>query len=1097
MLARGRTPRSRVLAVTLLAPCVLLAGFTGCGGGGASPDQIGGGGFYLLETAPPNNGRIYLNESIRLTFTNPVDLASATFNSIAFFVRDVNGNPLTESVVGTFRHGRDANDVVDPRIIEFVPKTPTNDTYSDGGFRPARQYVLSVVHATNNAAPTLRDRDGRPIATAARLRGMMFTTATGSTPQELFLDRRVGGPRVLSVDASPKFDDRVSLNDLGGEPVEFAIRFDQALNPRSSNVPLRQPVEPVRGNARRQGRIFLEYDDPQLGDKQWIRAAVEMPINDLVSSTVVLRPDGILPNDAEIRVIVEATLEDISGESNIREQDYERVVATFKTERRHTLQFDAVVFDFENSDYSDPEAAFRDPVAELANGELKAAFDYEGVETPLNFEPTAASNILSTDFTQLVPSNGLPFDVVGGVFRINDIKINKGITVSGVGTNAMVWLASGDVTVDGHLHVNGGQGGRVDGLNGANFPTAGGQGVCTGGNGGKGSPNTSNTSPKGEDGFGPYQRPSFGGEGGQAACGPSASYGSGGGGGSHAQVGDADFEVVWGADWSAKGKGGDGAGGNGRIGGAAGPKLFVDKDDGNDFWGRTLDSNGRVVFGEMRTPSGGGGGGGGGDRSRDANCSTGPNFFLDSKAGGGGGGGGCLIIKALGTITIGPEGRISADGGNGGGGMWAGSSGLAGSGGGGAAGMVVLEAARVVIYQRGGRWAQKDTSFAISADSGIGAATSRPRKYMSGGRPNRGGFGGMGLVQILTPAGRDEDRTGNVQDDNIIVLDANHKEVANKLDWLRRGDIRPDPVLLPATYGRMSSWASRYVSTGASVRRVVKSTAGEVRATTAVPLLEPSAKDYGPDYAFAGLITSGPGQGYLSTNEITGRVDFIARRFGGLDRLPIDALESRATTHRGLFVHRVSVDSDLLPGAGHLANTSLRFFNTAGSAVAGDFRVLANDEKNVFIDARDGVLPRDVATFSILDKFFDVVTDGNPGLGGTYEIDTPRGPRRYPIANVQIGFAFHLDPANPAITGGSDAKRFPRKIDQYIYDLDSVGTSSPRELLRQLHYPFVKMRVRFNLNYDHTSPETRAGAHPVNALSQRPALRFVRLPFAY
>ena len=64
------------------------------------------------------------------------------------------------------------------------------------------------------------------------------------------------------------------------------------------------------------GRIFLIYDDPEARDA-WIPTAVELERNTLEGSTVVLRPQGVLPNNANIRVIVENTLADMAGESNV------------------------------------------------------------------------------------------------------------------------------------------------------------------------------------------------------------------------------------------------------------------------------------------------------------------------------------------------------------------------------------------------------------------------------------------------------------------------------------------------------------------------------------------------------------------------------------------------------------------------------------------------------------------------------------------------------------------------------------------------------------------------------------------------------------
>ncbi|MCA8970206.1 MAG: hypothetical protein KDC95_10495 [Planctomycetes bacterium] len=1184
--------RSAYRRSRLSVGAALLAalGFSSCSGG-SSGNQIAGGAFVVLKTEPANNGQIFLNQSIKVFFSNPIDLSTANFNTVAFLVRDQSGNPITEQVVGTFRHGQNDVGDQDPRVLEFVPRLPTNDSYTDGGFRPGRTYVISIIGSGSKSSATLRDQDGRLLSDKSPIQSMKFTTASGTTPKELFTDRTVGGPRVLGIDVSPRIGDRIGLNDLGGEPVEVSIRFNQTVNPASTNVPVGQNLDPINFQIRDKGRVFLEYDDPVLGTRRWIPGSVELPVNDLTSATVTIRPDGVLPNNTLVRVIVEAEFQDVSGESNVNDAAYDRVVGQFRTEERYPAQFDAVAFDFENSDLQDPRATFRDPVADIENGVLQASFDFEGITTVFDFRPTVPEVELNTEFARVVPSNGPEITVIGGVFRFDDVTIPRGTVVRGTGKNPMVWLTTGEFRVDGELRVDGSDGADVVALNSANLPVDGGNGVCGGGNGGVGSPETTSTSQKGQSGFGPGQVKDGGGGGGELSCGavsdrdfgsgggggshatqgdpgfgifandpratgiggagnntvggnavevpgglagadifgddvPENDFwgrlvdkdgnvvygelsapigGAGGGGGSHAQVGDAEFVTVYDADTAANGFGGDGAGPNPPVaGGEPMPSLFVDSSKDNDFWGRGFTTTGEVVIGEMKSPRGGGGGGGGGDRSASASCNAGiPNFWNDEKGGGGGGGAGALIIRALGTITIGAEGLISANGGFGGGGEDAGGCRQGGGGGGGAGGIVVLEASRVVIYQHGDLWTKKDTKFALTADGGIGShsswqTTARMQKYQTAdGRPNRGGFGGMGIVQILTPAGRDDDQTGNVQDDNIFFLDANDQELPNKLAWLEGGDIRPKPVLMPVTYGRTSSWYSRYVATGASVRRVVDSANAGVRSTTDKPALDPTDKNYGPDYYFAGLINSGDSSGYLKTDAQTGLFTFPLVRFGGVDKFAIASLEASATQYRGLDCHRVTVGSSTFPTDNSLANMEGRLFNAAGGGIA-DFRILWHDDTTLLLDARDGIVPDGAVQVGVAKKFFEVVTEGNAGLGATYRVDVGGGKfQRYPIANVQLGFAFHKDPSTPDIVGNEDNNRFPKGLDAYVYDLETTGTGSVREQLRKLHYPFVKLKVRFNLDYNYKSPDTQPGENPVNALSQRPGLRFVRLPYAY
>jgi hypothetical protein len=164
----------------------------------------------------------------------------------------------------------------------------------------------------------------------------------------------------------------------------------------------------VTWNTREKGLIFLEYDDPDLGDDQWIRAQVTVPKNDNTGSIVVLRPEGVLPNNATIRVIVEEGLQDLAGQNNRSTIGYTRIVATFETEEAFASRFDAVSVDFASTDLLDPEAALRDPFATVQNGLLTASFEFEGSDTPFDYRPTAVSTVLSTVRQQVAPVQGSP-----------------------------------------------------------------------------------------------------------------------------------------------------------------------------------------------------------------------------------------------------------------------------------------------------------------------------------------------------------------------------------------------------------------------------------------------------------------------------------------------------------------------------------------------------------------------------------------------------------------------------------------------------------------------------------------------------------------
>jgi hypothetical protein len=401
----------------------------------------------------------------------------------------------------------------------------------------------------------------------------------------------------------------------------------------------------------------------------------------------------------------------------------------------------------------------------------------------------------------------------------------------------MIFLIAGTFRLEGTLDVGGLDGQRVDTLNSANFPAGGGRGVCGGGDGGAGSPQTIRRSISGQSGYGPMQYPALGGAGGVIACTVGSRPAPGGGGGSFATQGDPWYKIKSAAGNvfpQQKGVGGWGAFRK-TPGGAPGPAYFQDGNAGNNFIGLGYDVYRRqVIPGELTIAVGGSGGGGGGDASNRCTIND-PNFYFDEKGGGGGAGGGVVLIIAEGKIILGKVARLSADGGDGGGGAWVGSSNNAGGGAGGAGGLIALYTrSHIDITIQGETYANKDYVFAVSADGGVGQLSpfggsggNVSGKYPPTTAKNMdakpaGGMGGMGLIQFMTRPGTNTDGTNTVFDDNIIL----HKgttvltgaEKQRYLAWRgfpnaagvwvddsgrataigdKEGDFRPTPILLP------------------------------------------------------------------------------------------------------------------------------------------------------------------------------------------------------------------------------------------------------------------------------------------------------------
>ncbi|MFY9345947.1 MAG: hypothetical protein WAT39_25870 [Planctomycetota bacterium] len=764
-----RPDSARLLSLATLAALAACSG----GGGSASGEVKTGGDFLVLKTEPVNGATIYLNEPVNVDFSTAVDLDSASLSTVTFQAFDQQGEPVQELVTGSFALTTSAGDAAAGRQLQFVPKFATNNTYDDGGFRAGRSYLVQLVGG-DGANTVLRDTRGKALAVPMTFQ---FTTRDGTTPAQLFKNPLAGGPARtgLTISTTTNLED-VPLGLFGTPPTEILLEFNQALNPNDTNVPVNVQTNPLLRDVTKRGRIYLEYldPDPAYGTPTtapyiWIPADVSIQRNDLTGATVALRPVGVLPNNATIRIIVEATLEDIAGESNAGNLAYDRVFGTFKTSRAYEQQWNGLVETFEELGNLDLGAAFPESQAEVGQGFLKAGFAFEGNSTSLEYEPTASEVVLNTAFTQVVPKSGLPFTVSGGVFNFKNVLIPQGVTVTGQGPNPMVWLCSGRFTVAGTLSVRGGAGARVDTLQSANYAKAGGVGVCGGGNGGEGTPSATQRDLRGGTGRGPLQEAGKGGRGGYLACANgcytgsgynSSGGGSGGGGGTMATQGDPNYRgasptvIVPNTPPTANtsfqqklGYGGTGcSGGSGSrtgttilFGGEPGDRVFVDARNDNNFWGSGIRLDGRPVriAGEIAIPMGGGGGGGGGDTSPSFNCTlTGNQPANDYSGGGGGGGGGVLIVKALEEITILASGKIIANGGHGGGGEQVGSCGEAGGGGGGAGGMVVLMSAKQIIIDAHGTssttpprflygaaagavFQGNDYSFAISADGGV------------------------------------------------------------------------------------------------------------------------------------------------------------------------------------------------------------------------------------------------------------------------------------------------------------------------------------------------------------------------------------------
>jgi hypothetical protein len=1161
-----------------------------------------GGDFFVFATDPQPDAQVFLNDSIFITFTNDVDLGTANLNSVSFAVFDLNGNSVQEQPRGTFAVHPVTDGVPgNTRVLEFRPAFPTNDTFSDGGLRPARKYLLQLAQGDARQGVTLRDRNGKGLLEPFTL---PFQTVPGDTPSQLFRDRVGGGPRVVSVTVTPAADNVVYLGKKSEGPVEVRVRFDQPLNPASTNIPkLLDPnpavINPRQVTAAQKGRAYLEYDDPDYGAAAWIPATVDLEDNSNSGSTLLLTVAGVLPNNANVRVIIDARLEDLSGDSNRNNNDYQRVAHTFRTEAAREPQFDAVLENFENSDQLDLAPTFLEPLAEFGAGYVRAGFEFEGTEEQFDYFPRVREVQLNTDFTQITPSNGAPFNVSGGVFQFRNVTIPQGVTVIGTGSKPMVWLVTGDFLVEGELRVAGGPGARVDTLQSANFPTPGGIGACGGGNGGRGSPSATDSDRQGENGFGPFQTPSGGGRGGQHSCTSSVQNcgrGGGGGGGSFSTQGDPHYILAWVTNppqptypFVGLGRGGRMCLSNNGTQAEPGPLGFTDTRRDNNFWGAGIDQarNGGAglrVLGELLNTRGGSGGGGGGDSG--SRCPPNPGFITDTKGGGGGAGGGIIVIKALGRVIIKGSGLINANGGNGGGGEQAGTNGNAGGGGAGSGGMIVIMSGSGIHIVRHGQPTQSGVGayadgvvnsatngaydFAIQCDGGVGLRGPFQGNAIDGKYPGRGGptansvwdvnpiggFGGMGLVQLMAPPGDrpitdSPDGTRTRLDDNIFFYDDDARLTlglaspnphapggpamtgtlkARFIGWRGfineagvgmddvgmevrlpnnnngEGDIRPSPILLPAPFGAISRARSRWIDTGATVRvpdpTGVDNTPRRMveRVDQSDPTNPFTSLKAGPTYLFSGLFhgASEP-QGYVRYEQsATGVQRFVPAVLSA--PAAVAGVEGNATWRgKSAYLLRLAAPSAVLgqiPGRYTGYRAQLR--NTLGS-VLGVYRILGHTGTEIYLSPEGGFLPEEPTTaVQVLADMIGFRNNEGEGFGATF---TENG-RNVPFINARVGFAFHINPKDAR--AGTDPNRIPQDATKFLYELDLQRPEVMRQIrdLGKQSSPLagavsVQYDILFNLSYSEISAGNVNSRRVVVPSAPRPELRYLVLPFQF
>ncbi len=783
-----------ILGLSLLALGVSAA-LPGCGGSGSSSS---GASFSLVESNVLQNQVWQINRPMEFRFSKAVDQSSVNLNTVS--VLRAGGAPATG-----FYYMSDA------RTVVFQPTCPQLPGFTDAGLVPGgTSYIVHVVGSSTGGA-TVRSVDGDPLALGLTVNittpnsselGVLFNDVAPSPPTPLIWNPASGGPQAgnsyielgggvaaeyferrdppvlaLGAKVSDTFRAPLNLYSDAGTSAVIVVELDQPVDPSSSNI---NPTV-----------VRLQYCSSPTGDcvsppGTWIDLPHQIQLTGNCEgggATLRLTPVGILPQGRLVRVVLTSSFRDIVGNGNL----LDLVVGSFRIDRA----VDSGGADLPIADeYLEPftlpggtAGSVQDTVALLdapsatwgTNGALAAGFNFGGTGGPngtfdWHISPNIGNTsvIFNTAFSIITNSDQTATQsALNGQVDIRDLWVKPNAILEIKGPNPCVIRASGNVLIEGRILIKGSNNQGVNTFNTTNIPETGSSGNGGGGRGGTANILTTQSSPQGEQGYGAFDQPNGGGGGGETGYNSSTSVnnrrGGGGGGGSLGQpmilnlatnTNQCPDQTIIGLDsedgsfGAANASGAISGPGQRPRGGTRGPRIFIDADPGNDFWGiMRMAGTGLIVRGEVGQPWPGSGGGGGGNAVQSASF---PNTNWtpsgDEKGAGGGGGAGALTMLVLGDITFGPNGRIDAGGGTGGGGEnTSGINRVGSASGGGSGGHVILQTAKTIDFRN----VVVNTSTNINLRPGVWA-----RGAQGGGGPNSAGGTAPEAVETSPTADR-------------------------------------------------------------------------------------------------------------------------------------------------------------------------------------------------------------------------------------------------------------------------------------------------------------------------------------------------------
>ena len=366
-----------------------------CGGGSGDGSSGASGSFHVLGVNVAAGQVWKINRPLEVRFSEDVDFSTVSLNTIR--VIDSTGF----SAIGYFYQPTDPDTgQLDPRRVAFQPTCPALEDFSDAGLVPGRTYTLSV--SASGGVPTLTSTSGESLS-GGILRS--FVTPDSDNPLELFQDSVPGPPRVIVLPERPESGEVVDPDtaathvEIGGvrrffgreassqqgllEPglelplshyslpenqVAFVLQFDQSVLASKTNL----------------ARVRLEYAAASGWER--VSAVAELEGNCTQDGARVrVEPRGILPQNRDLRVVVEAGFLDLSGDPTTAIVDDVALAHTLTGGSPNPLfpdvdnpEVDELLEGFAFEELEDQSAVFPVPAASWQDGRLEANFAFSG-----------------------------------------------------------------------------------------------------------------------------------------------------------------------------------------------------------------------------------------------------------------------------------------------------------------------------------------------------------------------------------------------------------------------------------------------------------------------------------------------------------------------------------------------------------------------------------------------------------------------------------------------------------------------------------------------------------------------------------------------